>query len=117
VVEEISAEPAFTDQVIWFDVPLVTVAKTRRAEPGIRLKPYSGWLIPIATAGLLPDEEEGPDGCDEPVPGGGVVVTGGGVVVTGGGVVVTGGGVVVTGGGVVVAELTVIASVLDIPAL
>ncbi len=37
--EEISAEPDFTVQVTWFVFPLVTVAKIRRVEPGMTLKP------------------------------------------------------------------------------
>ena len=40
VVLERVAEPAVNDQLTPFVVPFLTVAKTRRVEPGITLKPY-----------------------------------------------------------------------------
>jgi hypothetical protein len=129
-LEEICAEPDFTVQATWFVLPLVTVAKIRRVEPGMTLNPYSGCATEIET-------EDGwtVDG-GVPLTGRGVVVTGGGVVVARGGVVVTGGGVMLPEGGgvppvgesaplgervpplggVVTGALTVIVTALDTPA-
>ena len=47
VVAEIVAPPDLTAQWTWFVTPLVTLAKMRRTDPGMRLKPKLGW--PIAT--------------------------------------------------------------------
>ena len=87
-VDEILPEPDFTDQTTWLVVPFVTVAKMRRVEPGITLKPKSGWPmlidmgfeLPLEGSVLeLPEEVELP--FPEPEVKGGVVVGGG--VVTG----------------------------------
>jgi hypothetical protein len=49
LVELSVAEPDLTRHVTPFDVPFVTVAKMRRSELGITLKPNPGWAIEIPT--------------------------------------------------------------------
>ncbi len=51
VVAEIVAAPPFTDQLILSVVPFVTVANTRRTEPGSTLNPYGGCAIDIEIGG------------------------------------------------------------------
>lgn len=113
-LEDICALPDFTAQVAWFVVPFATLAKMRRIEFGITLKPYGGCPMLIDTAGGVAGGGVAGGG----VPGGGVAgggVPGGGVPgggSPGGGV--PGGGV--PGGGSVETEFTTSDKTLDAPA-
>jgi hypothetical protein len=49
VVLERVAEPAVNDQLTPLVVPFLTVAKIRRVEPGITLKPYLGCVMLMDT--------------------------------------------------------------------
>jgi hypothetical protein len=49
VVPERVADPEVNDQLTPLLVPFFTVAKTRRVEPGITLKPYVGCVMLMDT--------------------------------------------------------------------